>query len=601
MPLRGLLTKFTLPSVSGRAFTAMSLSAQTDSDDPATTPLKMMRAPRWQSACYGLVLLAGTTIGFGAPPSPNLVVVISVDQMRADYLDRFAPYFGEGGFNRLTRQGLNFPDNHYRHAVTKTGPGHAVMLTGVHADRHGIIGNEWRLRTWPGLEQVNCVEDREAPLVGAAPRAVRSPGGVLEAKSGRSPRHLQAGTVGDQLKLRHGAAAKVFGVADKDRAAILMTGKLADGAYWTEEGRVVTSTFYRRELPDYLVAFNAERHAEKVFGREWTRLLDTKVYDAVQGPDDAAGEESGVGLTRTFPKRIDGGRSAISKDFYEAFDHSPWNNELVLMFARELVEREQLGRADGAPDLLAIGFSQIDKIGHAYGPDSHEVMDSFLRLDRVLADLLTFLDEKVGPQAYTVVLTADHGVTPLPERIQAMSRDVATGRVKGAELDEQVTTALDTQFGALTDGERWAARDGLGYHLNPAALTQKHLAPGVLEEALRAALLTHPAVAAVYTRTRLTDPTPLDRIGESMRLSYYPSRSPDVMIVLKPYYIDRANTGTTHGTPYPYDTHVPQLWYGVGVPPGVRSERVGVDDIAPTLARLLGIPAPPLAEGRILF
>lgn len=559
-----------------------------------------MRSPRWQWACCGLVLLAGT-IGFSASPAPNLVVVISVDQMRADYLDRFAPYFGEGGFNRLTRQGLKFTDNHYRHAVTKTGPGHAVMLTGVHADRHGIIGNEWRLRTWPALEQVNCVEDREAPLVGAAPRAVRSPGGVLEAKSGRSPRHLQASTVGDQLKLRHGAAAKVFGVADKDRAAILMTGKLADGAYWTEEGRVVTSAFYRRELPDYLVAFNAERYAEKIFGREWTRLLDAKVYDAVQGPDDAGGEESGVGLTRTFPKRIDGGRPAISKDFYEAFDHSPWNNDLVLMFARELIVREKLGQADGAPDLLAIGFSQTDKIGHAYGPDSHEVMDSFVRLDRVLADLLLFLDEKIGPQGYTVVLTADHGVAPLPERIQAMSRGLAAGRVKMSGLDELAIAALDAQFGALAGGERWAARDGLGYHLNPAALIQKNLAPGVGEEAVRAALLTHPAVAAAYTRTRLTDPAPLDRIGESMRLSYYPSRSPDVMIVLKPYHIDRANTGATHGTPYQYDTHVPQLWYGVGVSPGVRTERVGVDDIAPTLARLLGIPAPPQAEGRVLF
>jgi len=560
----------------------------------------MMHLSRRQSACFSLVLMAGT-LAFGATPPPALVVVISVDQMRADYLDRFAPYFGEGGFNRLTRQGLVFTDNHYRHAVTKTGPGHAVILTGVHAEQNGIVANEWRLRTWPALEQVNCVEDREAPLVGAAPRAVRSPGGVLEAKAGRSPRPLLASTVGDQLKLRHGAAAKVFGVADKDRAAILMTGRLADGAYWTEEGRVVTSTFYRSELPDYLTAFNAERHAEQVFGREWTRLLDAQVYDAVQGPDDAAAEADDFGLARTFPKRIDGGRDKISKDFYEAFDHSPWNNELVAMLVRELVVRVKLGTADGAPDLLASGFSQSDKIGHAYGPDSHEVMDSFLRLDRTLAELLRFLDEKVGPSGYTVVLTADHGAAPMPERIQAMARDVATGRVRGAEFDVLVTSALDAQFGALADGERWAARDGLAYHLNPAALAQKQFAYGVIEAAVRAALLTHPAVAAAYTRARLTDPTPLDRIGEAMRRSYYPPRSPDVMFVLKPYFIDRASTGTTHGTPYQYDTHVPQLWYGAGVPPGVRTERVGVDDIAPTLSRILGIPAPPLAEGRVLF
>jgi predicted AlkP superfamily pyrophosphatase or phosphodiesterase len=547
----------------------------------------------------GVALLAGAAVS-GASPAPNLVVVISIDQMRADYLDRFAPHFGDGGFNRLVRQGLNFADCHYRHAVTKTGPGHAVMLTGVHANLNGIIANDWLLRSWPALGQVNCVEDRDSPLVGAAPRTVRSPGGVLEAKAGRSPRNLQAGTVGDQLKLSHGAAAKVFGVADKDRAAILMTGKLADGAYWTEEGRVVTSTFYRAELPGYLAAFNAVRRVQQLFGREWSRMLDPGVYEEVQGPDDAEGEARDFGLARTFPKRLDGGRQEIAKDFYEAFDHTPWNNEMVAALARELITHEDLGRADGAPDLLAVGFSQPDKIGHAYGPDSHEVMDSIVRLDRTLAELLQFLDGKVGLQHYVIVLTADHGVAPLPERVQAAGRGPAAGRVRGADLDRQVFAMLDAKFGPLAD-ERWAARDGLGYHLNPAALAQKQLGPAVLETALREALLAQPAIAAAYTRTRLTDPAPLDRIGEAMRLSYNPALSPDVMAVLKPYFIDRSSTGSTHGTPHDYDTHVPLLWYGGGVKPGVRNERVGVDDLAPTLARILGVRAPPLAGGRILF
>ncbi len=555
---------------------------------------------RRSAACSAALLAAAAASGV-PPAPPDLVVVISIDQMRVDYLERFAPYFGEGGFNRLVRQGLSFADCHYKHSVTKTGPGHAVMLTGVHANQHGIIANEWLLRAWPALEQVNCVEDRDAPLVGAAPQTVRSPGGGLEAKTGRSPRHLLVSTVGDQLKLRYGSAAKVFGVADKDRAAILMTGKLADGAYWTEEGRVVTSTFYRQELPGYLTAFNAERRVEQLFGREWTRLLDASVYEKVQGPDDAEGEASDFGLARTFPKRIDGGRKEISKDYYEAFDHTPWSNEFVAAIARELITQEKLGQADGAPDLLAVGFSQPDKIGHAYGPDSHEVMDSYVRLDRTLAELLQFLDEKIGAPHYLVVLTADHGVAPLPERVQSGARGMVAGRVKGAELDQQVFTALDKQFGGLAGGERWAARDGLGYHLNPAALAQKQLTPMVLETALHDALLKLPAVAAAYTRTRLTDPAPLDRWGEAMRLSYYPPRSPDVMLVLKPYFIDRANTGTTHGMPYDYDTHVPLVWFGAGVQPGVRTERVGEDDLAPTLARLLGVPEPPLAQGRILF
>ncbi len=528
----------------------------------------------------------------------RLAVVISVDQMRADYLERFAPYLGEGGFKRLM-SGLTFENCHFRHSVTKTGPGHASMLSGVHANLHGIIANEWKLRDWPALEEVNCVEDRDSPLVGLAPSPVRSPGGVLEAKSGRSPRPLLAPTVGDALKERFGAGAKVFGVADKDRAAILMTGRLADGAYWTEQGRVVTSTFYRAELPGYLAAFNAEQRAVKCFGREWERLLDASVYEKVQGPDDAEGEASDFGLGRTFPKRVNGGQKEITKDFYEAFDHTPWNNDLVADMARAVVVNERLGEDDGAPDLLAIGFSQPDKIGHAYGPGSHESMDSILRLDRTLAELLQFLDKKVGLQHCVIVLTADHGVAPLPEARQAAGLE--GGRLRGAEFDKIVFAALDARFGALPAGQRWAGRDGLSYHLNPAVLTERQLDAAEVGTVVRDALLAHPAVAAAYTRRQLASSTALDPVGEAMRLSYFPARSGDVVWVLKPYFIDRGNTGTTHGTPYAYDTQVPMIWLGAGVPSGRRLERVGVDDLAPTLAGLLGVPAPPQAQGRQLF
>lgn len=549
-----------------------------------------------------LVLASLAPALFAAEPiRPRLAVVISVDQMRADYLERFAPYFVEGGLKRFATQGLTFAEAHYRHGVTKTGPGHAVILSGVHADIHGIVANEWRLRTWPLLEEVNCVEDRDSPLIGAAPGAVRSPGGVLEAKTGRSPRHFLATTVGDQLKLRHGAHAKIIGVADKDRAAILMAGRLADGAYWTERGRVVTSTFYRTSLPDYLTAFNAEQRVEQAFGREWTRLLDAAAYDALQGPDDAAGEADDFGLARTFPKRVDGGHKKIGDDFYDAFDHTPWSNELVADLARAVIVNEHLGQDDGAPDLLAIGFSQTDKIGHACGPDSHECMDSFLRLDRTIDELFRFIDEKVGLEHCTVVLTADHGAAPLPERVLAANRGVPAGRVKGPDLDKLIQAGLDQRFGAPANGERWAARDGLSWHLNPAVLGQKQLVASAVEDALRTALLTHPAVAAAYTRSSFASPVPLGEIGEAMRLSYHAPRSGDVVAVLRPYFIDRPNTGTTHGAPYDYDTHVPLAWFGVGVSAGRWVERVGVDDLAPTLAHLLGVPRPPQAKGRALF
>ena len=536
-----------------------------------------------------------------APARPRLAVVIAIDQMRADYLERFAPYFGEGGFRRFTAQGLVFTECHYRDSVTKTGPGHATILSGVYANLHGIVGNEWKLREWPAVEQVNCVEDRGAPLVGVIPRAWRATNGPVDAKAGRSPRNFLAATVGDQLKLRYGTRAKVFGVADKDRSAILMAGKLADGSYWNQEGVFVTSTFYRAALPGWIAAFNAEGRAEKFFGRDWTRLLDASVYDAVQGPDDAAGEAREAGLPTTFPKRIDGGHPALSADFFEALEHTPWEDKLAVDFAEKLVVHEQLGQDDGAPDLLALGLSQVDKAGHAYGPDSHEIMDSLLRLDRTLAGLFEFLDRKIGTAHYTVVLTADHGIVPLPERIQAAGGGFAAGRVKYADVDREIFAALEAKFGALPAGERWAVRDGMGYHLNPAVLAARQLAPVVVEDAMRDALLAYPAIAAAYTRTRFADPAPLDAIGEAMRLSYYPPRSGDVVFVFKPYFIGRLDTGTDHGTPYDYDTHVPQAWFGAGVPAGKRTERVGVDDIAPTLASLLGVSGPPQAAGRPLF
>ena len=289
-------------------------------------------------------------------------------------------------------------------------------------------------------------------------------------------------------------------------------------------------------------------------------------------------------------------RGPIGKDYYDAFDYTPWNNDLIADLARAVITQEQLGEADGSPDLLAIGFSQPDKIGHAYGPDSHEVMDSILRLDRTLAGLFQFLDEKVGLANCNIVLTADHGAAPLPERNPAQG-----GRVRGADFDQVVYAALDRQFGTLTDNERWAVRDGLGYHLNPAALAQKKISASRLEDAVQAALRSIPAVASAYTRAQLTDPAPLDAMGEALRLSFYPPRSPDVLAVLKPYFIDRAAPGTTHGTPYDYDNHVPLLWYGAGVKSGLHPEQVGVDDLAPTLVRLLGLPPLPQAAGRILF
>lgn len=548
----------------------------------------------WLLSCLAVASLQSAEVS----SPPRLAVVISVDQMRADYLERFGPYFGEGGFKRFTAQGAWFQNCHYLHAVTKTAPGHATIPSGVHANVHGIVANDWLDRTT--FLQGNNVEDVDSPLVGLPARLDRYANATFAAKAGRSPRNFLGVTVGDRLKAKYGAAAKVFGVADKDRAAILMSGPKADGAYWTEEGRFVTSTYYRPELPAWIEQFNTERGAVEYFGQMWDRLLDPAIYDRVQGPDDAPGEQVSEGLPATLPKIINGGSATLSPAFFDAFDHAPWNNDLVEEMAERLIEHEQLG-ADATPDLLCVGFSQTDKTGHAYGPDSHEVMDSYLRLDHTLAAFFQFLDAKVGPGNWVVVLTADHGVPSLPEKTQREQGSEAAGRLSGSALDKFLFPALDVAYGPLPENLYWAVRDNSGYHLNPAALAAKEISAPQLAEKLRDVLLTHPMIAAAYTREQLTAPAKLDAFGEMERLSYYPPRGTDVVYIPKPNFIERSGPGTTHGTPYEYDTHVPQVWYGAGVKAGVHPERVAVEDLAPTLAALLGVELPAEAQGKVLL
>lgn len=542
--------------------------------------------------------MASTAMASAAEP-PRLAVVIAIDQFRGDYLAKFGPYFGDGGFRRLLAGGLNFENSHHRHSITQTAPGHATMLTGVFANTHGITSNEWLDRdSW---DMINSVEDRAAPLVGIAPAELGPVAAANPAKTGRSPRNLKAVTVGDQLKARFGATSRIFAAANKDRSAILLGGAKADGAYWDENGVIISSRYYRESLPAWIQAFNAEKRVHATFGQTWDRLLDPAIYEKVQGPDDGPGEADTVGLGRTFPRRITGGKEAITPAFFTAFDNSPFAAEFLGEFVQRAIREEKLGRHE-ATDLLCVSFSQIDAVGHNYGPDSHEVMDAVLRLDRVLASMLDCLDREVGLEKCVIVLTADHGVAPLPERLQAKDPAAVAGRVRSADMDAAAKKALDAAFGALPGRESWFTRDNAGYHLRTQALAAKNVKAADAAKVLKEAIAPLPYVAETYTGAELlaTDPS-----GETtralMRRSYRTTGDRDVVFVFKPHFLSRANSGTSHGLPYEYDTHVLNLWFGQGVPKGVRRERVGVDDIAPTLAALLGVAVPPEAKGRRLF
>ena len=544
----------------------------------------------------GLLLISVLPVARAADAGPpKLAVVIVVDQMRADYLVRFRPYFGEGGFKRLLEGGADFRNAHYHHALTKTAPGHALILSGVHANVHGVIDNDWLDRaTW---EMINSVEDPASPLVGINPAELGPVQARAPEKTGRSPKNFAATTVGDELKRLYGEKSKVFTASNKDRSAILLGGQRGDAAYWDENGRFVTSRHYRAELPAWVAAFNAEKHVEGAFGKTWERLLPADVYEKVQGPDEAPGELVSYGLTRVFPKRIDGGKPAVTPAFFNAYDLSPFTSEALGEFVQRAIVEEKLGR-HAATDLLGVSFSQIDAVGHGYGPDSHEVMDAMVRLDRVLAALLDKIDREVGLANCVVVLTADHGVARLPER---MGTEPA-GRVRLADFDPVVRKELDAKFGALPAGETWFTRDGGNYHLRPAALAAKPVSAAAAAAVVKTALLGVPTIGHAFTRDELLAAEPEG--GEVLamaRRSYPAGRGRDVMFFPKKNFVPVGGTGSTHATPYDYDTHVPIVFFGQGVPKGVHNELVGVDDIAPTLAPLLGIAPPPLAKGKKLL
>lgn len=530
----------------------------------------------------------------GAPP---LVVVITVDQFRADYLARFREHFAPGGLRRLLEQGVQFVDCRYRHAVTKTAAGHAVVLTGVHANLHGIINNAWIDRDT--LRKVNCVDDSGVQILGRAEDrgAARRPG--TTAAIGASPRRLLASTVGDELKLTRGGRSKVIGLSSKDRSAILLAGKLADAAYWMDKGRMVTSTHYLKELPEWVRSFNDAGRVDAYFGRMWDRLLPVAAYEKLQGPDDAPGEFGDFGLGQTFPRRVDGGSPRLGAAYYDAFELTPFKSEVLLEFARTVVEQEKLGQR-GVTDLLCLSFSVNDSIGHAFGPESHEVMDITLRTDRMLAEFFAFLDRHLGAGRFLVVLTADHGVAPVPEQVTARHPGLSAGRIDHARLLRTCEAALDRAFGPLTEGRRWLVADENALLFQRGVCAERNVAPEKAEQVVREALRSLEFVEAAWTRTELLAGPAAGEYGGANVLSYHRERSGDVVYQLKPYWVDR-KTGTNHGTPYAYDVHVPLLWYGPGVPSGVRTDAVGVDDIAPTLARLLGLPAPPMARGRVLF
>lgn len=489
---------------------------------------------------------------------PRLVLVIVVDQFRQDYTTRFRSEF-TGGLKQMLSGGAVFVDAHQDHAPTVTAPGHTTVLTGSVPATSGIIGNEWFDRELG--HTVTSVEDASTPLLDD-PSA-----------TGASPHNLIVTSVGDELRIAHASTSHVVSLSMKDRAAILMGGRMADAAYWFDPriGGFVTSSWYRSQLPDWIARFNAQHLPQQSLGKSWRSTLHPGAAPFVQLP------------------------TAASAAFYAAWSATPFSSEVLETLAAATLREEKLGQ-HATPDLLAVSFSANDALGHHVGPDAPEVEEMSVQTDRIIGNLIHAAEQQVGGrQNLLVVFTADHGVAPVPEN--NIARKLPGQRFDLAKLRDRVSSGLRARFG---DGDWILFDEGLSVYLNRSLIAQHHLQQSAVEDEAARSLADFPGVARVYTRHEFLEHHAFEsRLDDYMARGFFASRSGDLFILMQPYFIE-ATTGTSHGSPYNYDSHVPLIFYGWRIHPGVFAERTGISDVAPTLASILHIETPSGSIGHVL-
>jgi predicted AlkP superfamily pyrophosphatase or phosphodiesterase len=524
-------------------------------------------------ALVAVTLLAWSTPRPAANPSlparPKLVLVLVIDQFRYDYLMRFRPYFVQGGFNRLLEGGAVFTDCRFDYATTMTGPGHATLLTGAYPDAHGIIGNNWYDRN--SQREVYCVEDLTTRMVAGRGKASPSPG--------YSPRNLTASTLGDELRLATDFRSKAVSISLKDRAAVLMGGRNPSAAYWYDEGsgRFVTSTYYLPTLPAWADEFNQNSPVSRYCGGKWQALAETP-----GGQGKVLSEfEPSPGETCPDPK------------FLGWLDETPFMNEIELGFASGAIRNEGLGQGPET-DILTLSLSVNDYIGHEYGPYSAEVADTTLRTDRDLAAFFDDLDKLVGLDNVWIAFSADHGVAPSPAFIQ--QHKLGMGMAQPAAIRNAAEQALTKAFGP---GPWIEDEDETYLYLNRKTLKMRNVPETKAEEVAAQAAASQPDVAAAFTRTQfMTGSLPHSTLARKAANSFNPKRSGDVFLVFMPFAVPSSNpTGTTHGTPWNYDTQVPLIFWGSAFKPGFYGTPCQPTDLAATFAAILGLTQPSGSQG----
>lgn len=561
---------------------------------------------RFFSAAF---LLFAVLAQMRAAEKPSLVIVISVDQMRPDYLERFRPYFGKDGFARFLEGGAVFSQARQRYASTFTGPGHAAIGAGLDPSHSGIVANYWYDDR--DHREVYCVEDRRTQWVGTAPDAPKV------SATPASPVLEEDASLGDRLKEKL-SASRVVGIALKDRAAVLMAGRRADAALWFEEGfsRFVTSTYYSPH--EELLAFNERLPDFFAIHREWTlsgripdEALDRITFDP---PALYEAKSPPEGFGATFPHRLRTPRAAIS---------SPFGDLLMLDLSRSVIETMRLGSRPSTPDLLFVGLSSTDYYGHWFGPGSKEIADGIVRLDAALEEFFQWIDARVGRGRVLLFLTADHGVQPLPEVTRATYKEktgqsdyLIAGRVDFSNSRDRQEDPTLKQLGGDRFALEWFLAKKFGYeldtdarnasegaiayfqepcfYLNRPVLARRGLSVEKVKEAVRDWIAARPGVLEAFTNTEILNGLPATApFALAIERSFRADRSGDVFVVLKPGWMWSygREAGTTHGQPHDDDARVPLLAWGPGVIPGTYAPRVSPISIARTVAALFGFVA----------
>jgi predicted AlkP superfamily pyrophosphatase or phosphodiesterase len=537
---------------------------------------------KYAAALLAAVLVAGIspTAQSARPANPSaekpkLVVFISIDQMRGDYVDRFRHQWSKG-LHRLVTEGAWFRQADYPYYNTVTCAGHASMSTGTVPAVHGMVLNQWWQRNNSRL--VACTDDEGAKLISY---------GIPVTSIGNSAKHLMSNTLADEMRLQGSPAPKVVSISLKARSAINLGGHRPDVVIWLDEadGEWVTSTAFAKAPAPFFSEYIARHPLKGEIGRKWERSLpkDKYLYDY------STQDRRGIALVTTeFPHTVQGRGTEVRGAFTDAWESSPFSDEYLNALAMTAIDAMKLGRG-AATDFLSISFSALDKVGHDFGPDSHETQDTLIHLDAQLGLLLDKLDREVGKGNYVVGLTSDHGVAPVPERVKAQGFDA--GRISTSAVGKAIDSVLARELGPGTYNTRVIYNDIYFNEGIYAKLTQNATAM----DAVLATVRKTEGVWRVYRKEQLSATDPLTR---APALSHYEGRSGDIKMLGRAYWITSSST-TTHGTGHRYDTRVPVMLYGFGIKKGEYIDQIAPIDVAPTLAFLTGVTLSD-AMGRVL-